>query len=284
MGQRIAGRLLDGKLEVSVYDVAADKARALAGRGAHPAGSPKEAAQDADAAITMVTDGPAVLAVLSGPEGLLAGASPGLLYVDMSTIGVEDSKRVAAACDAAGVRYVRAPVLGTLPAVEAGQLTALVSGPREAVDEAAHLLAHLCGQQHYMGSAEEGRVAKLIVNGLLAAGLASLAEGLVVGQKLGLDWQKLLEVVGGGAMASPAIKGSAQAIGQRNFEPRLSVDLLAKDLRLLAEAAMLAGATVPIASAALPLYQSAANMGWGHLDTSAVFLLLETLAGKTVSE
>lgn len=276
MGSRIALRLLQAGLEVAVYDVETAKTAALGGGAASSA---REAAAGAEAAITMVTDGQALLAALGGQEGLLAGAAPGLLLIDMSTIGLNDSKHVAEACEAADVRYVRSPVLGTLPSVEAGQLTALVSGPKEAAEEAQPLLAHLCAQQHYLGAGEEGRIAKLAVNGLLACAQASLAEGLVLGEKAGLDKDQLLEVFAGSSMVSPALKGALQTMRERKFEPRLTTRLLAKDLRLLLEAAEANGARAPMAGTALPLFNGAADMGWGDLDTSAVLLVLEALSG-----
>jgi 3-hydroxyisobutyrate dehydrogenase-like beta-hydroxyacid dehydrogenase len=276
MGRRIAARLLGAGLLASVYDIDPAKAEGL---DARQASSAKDAVAGAEAAVTMVTDGPAMLAALEGSNGLLAGAERGLLLIDMSTIGVDDSRRVASLCEAAGVRYVRSPVLGTLPSAEAGQLTALTSGPRDAVEAAQPYLRHLCSRQHYLGPAEEGRIAKLAVNGLLACAQASLAEGLVLGEKAGLDADQLLDVFAGSSMVSPALKGAVQAMRERTFEPRLTARLLAKDLRLLAEAAEANSMRAPMAGTALPLFDGAAEMGWGDLDTSAVLLVLEALAG-----
>jgi 3-hydroxyisobutyrate dehydrogenase len=226
-----------------------------------------------EAVFTMVTDGPAVLSVLEEFQ-------PGLLHIDTSTIGVADSARVAEQCAKLGVRYVRSPVLGTLEAAEAGALVALVSGERSAVDDALPLLKHLSREQRYLGTGEEARLVKLITNGLLGSALAAFAEGLALAERAGVDRGVVLDILASGANASPALKGSIEKVRDQSFdEPRLTTALLAKDLRLLAEAAAGCGAIVPVATTAHELYQSAANMGLSDLDSSAVLLLLEKLAG-----
>src|SRR5262249_27003457 len=128
MGSRMAKRLLEADLQLTVFDADRARAQELVTQGANVGESPRAVAAGSEAVITSVTDGVAVLALLSGEDGLLAGAPPNLLLIEMSTIGVEDSRRVATACAAAGLRYVRAPVLGTLDAAEEGSLNALISG------------------------------------------------------------------------------------------------------------------------------------------------------------
>ena len=227
-----------------------------------------------------VTDGQAVLSALQGPDGLLAGAHSSLLLIELTTIGVADSQRVAELCQAAGIDYVRSPLLGTLDSAESGHLTALISGPEKSIERARHLLSHLCAVQHELGPGEEGRVAKLVLNGMLAAGQIALGEAIALGQKAGLPLEPLLEVILGSSSASPVIKGTAARIREREFQPRLTVSLLAKDLRLLNELAASEHAPVPQASANLQLYEAAANMGWADLDTSAVMLALEHMMGS----
>jgi 3-hydroxyisobutyrate dehydrogenase-like beta-hydroxyacid dehydrogenase len=281
MGQRMARRLLEADLQVTVFDIVPDRAGELTRDGARVAGSPRETAVGADAVITSVTDGPAVLAALTGPDGILAGAATDLLFVDMSTIGVEDSRQVAALCDTASVRYVRSPVLGTLDVAAAGNLTALLSGPRETVDAALPLLEHLIGRHHYMGPAEEGRVMKLLNNGMLGVIMASFAEVLTVGQKAGLQVDQILDVITASGMGGRATLGAANSVRQRDFAPFLSSALMLKDLRLLGELAASTTTSIPVTSATQQLYTAMVNQGWGELDRAAVVLLLEQMAGLT---
>jgi 3-hydroxyisobutyrate dehydrogenase-like beta-hydroxyacid dehydrogenase len=276
MGSRMAQRLLDAGLDLAVYDAMPERAAALT--GARPVAAPRELGP-CEAVLVSVTDGAAVLSALEGPGGLLSEARPDLLLIELTTIGVADSARVADACLAAGVRYVRSPLLGTLDSAAAGKLIALVSGPSEAAVAAAPLLAHLCAEQRYLGPGDEGRILKLLINGLLAAGLTAVSEALAVGQKAGLSLDVLLEAIAGSPMASPAVKGNAAAMRERTFEPRLTVSLLAKDLRLLNELAASSNTPAPVASTNLQLYEAAANTGLAELDSSAIVLLLERLSG-----
>ncbi|MDE3078247.1 MAG: NAD-binding protein, partial [Chloroflexota bacterium] len=139
-------------------------------------------------------------------------------------------------------------------------------------------------RQHYLGPAEEGRIVKLLYNAVLGTAIASLGEAVAVARKSGLNVDQLLEVIEGSSVASPALKGTMQTVREGRFEPRLTVSLLAKDLRLMNELAASVTAPVPIASSSLQLYEAAANMGWADRDTSAVVLLLQALSGLTGSD
>jgi 3-hydroxyisobutyrate dehydrogenase-like beta-hydroxyacid dehydrogenase len=270
MGSRMAGRLLAAGLPLIVYDQVLDRANSL--EGAVQAGSPREVADGAEAIISMVTDGPAVLSLLNDWP-------PELLFVDMSTIGVADSQRVAERCAKMQVRYVRSPVLGTLEAAEAGALTALVSGRQEDVEAARPLLTPMTQKQIYLGPGEEARLVKLITNGLMGSLLAAFAEGVALAERAGVDRATLLDIIANGASASPALKGSVQRVREGSFDqPRLTTSLLAKDLRLLAEAARESGTQMPVTAAALELYQAAVDSGLQDLDSSALLLMLEKQA------
>lgn len=278
MGGRIAARLLDRGYAVTVFDVRPEAVAALADRGAAAAASPRALAGQVPATITMVSDGPSLLQVLQGPDGLLAGCAPGFLLVDMTTIGVDESAEVAAACREADVGYVRAPVLGTLEAAADGSLTALVSGPAEVLEAAQALLRHLAAEQRVLGSGEEARIVKLVANDVLASSLAALAEGLVLAERTGLDASQLLGAVADSSMASPALRGTIARLREHSFEPRLTTTLLAKDLDLLVRAAEAAETPAPTASVLARLFRAAAEGGWGDLDASAVLLMLEEQA------
>jgi 3-hydroxyisobutyrate dehydrogenase-like beta-hydroxyacid dehydrogenase len=284
MGQRMATRLLDADLQLTVYDVAAGKADDLVRHGARAAGSPREVAAASEAVFMSVTDGRAVLTALEGPDGLLAGAAPNLLLVEMSTIGVEDSRLIAQACEGAAVRYVRSPVLGTLDAAAGGTLQALLSGPRDAVDDALPLLEHLTAERRYLGPAEEGRIMKLLNNGMLGVTMAVFAEVLTVGQRAGLDADVILDVISGGSMGGRATQGAAQIVREGTFEPRLSAALMHKDLRLLGELASSTMTPLPVTSATQQLFAAMVAMGWGDLDRSGVVKVIERLAGMEPSQ
>lgn len=270
MGERIGGRLLAAGRGLVVHDRDPAAARRLTGRGAAPADTPAEVAARCGTVLTAVTDGPAVLAVLTGPDGLLRAPPPGLLLVETTTIGVAESERVAARCAAAGVRYVRCPVLGSLAAAAEGRLVALMSGPPDAVEAAAAVVGPVAAVRHVLGTGEEARVAKLAANGVLAGSLLALLEGVVLAERCGLPRDRLLGALDDSSVVSPFLRGAAARLRAARHEPNLTMDLLVKDLLLAEAAADRVAATLPVAGASRRVFQAAAGSGLGGRDPIAV--------------
>ena len=279
MGTPMAGRLVDAGLAVTVYNRSPDKARPLADRGAQVADRPADVAGASDVAISMVADDAALLDVALGERGVLAGARPGLIYTDMSTVSPEASAQVADACGAVDVGYLRAPVTGSTALAAAGTLGILVSGPRERYDAAADVLGVLGERHFYLGPAEEARVMKLAINAMIGTTMAALAEALVLGEKAGLDWRQMLEVFANSAVGSPFVKYKAGPLAERSFAPAFTVTLMAKDFALALETARRLGVATPTTALVGQLWQATGGLGWGDHDMSAVLLLLEQLAG-----
>lgn len=279
MGSAMAGRLVGAGLEVSVYNRSAERCRPLVERGARMAASPAAAAGQADLVISMLADGPALLAVALGPEGVLAGARPGLVLADMSTVAPGESARVAEACAAAGVGYLRAPVTGSTVLAAAGTLGILASGPREAYDRTLEVFRILGQRQFYLGPGEEARVMKLALNLLVHATMAAWSEALVLGEKAGLDWRQMFEVFANGSMASPFVQYKSGPLAERDFGATFTAALVCKDLDLMLEAARELGVATPITALNRQLYQAVVGNGWGELDTAATILLAERAAG-----
>ena len=279
MGAPMCGRLVEAGFAVTVYNRSPDKARPFAERGARVADTPADAAGRADVVLSMVADDAALLDVALGERGVLAGARPGLIYADMSTVSPEASARVAEACAAAGVDYLRAPVTGSTTLAAAGTLGILVSGPRERYEEALDVFRVLGQQQFYLGPAEEARVMKLAVNTMVGTTMAALAEALVLGEKAGLDWRQMLEVFPNTAVGSPFVKYKAGPLAERSFAPAFTASLMAKDFDLALETARRLGVAAPVTGLVRQLLQATNSSGWGERDMSALVLLLEQLAG-----
>jgi 3-hydroxyisobutyrate dehydrogenase-like beta-hydroxyacid dehydrogenase len=284
MGAPMCGRLLVAGLSPTVFNRTATRAEPLVARGAALASAPAEVAVQADLVITMLADGQALREVTLGPGGLLSGARPGLLLVDMSTVGPTESAEVAAACQAVGTAYLRAPVSGSTTLAEAGALVVLASGPRESFERAAPLLQHLARQLYYVGGGEEARYLKLTLNMLIGATMASLAEALTLGQKAGLDLAQMLEVFGGSAVGSPFVNYKAGPLARRDFSPTFTVRGIQKDFDLALAAARELEVATPLTALVRQQFQATSGNGWAELDLSAVLLLLERAAGLSPAD
>lgn len=279
MGSAMAGRLVEAGIELHVYNRSAERARPLVERGAHLAASPAAAAERAELVICMLADGPALLAVALGPAGVLAGARPGCVLADMSTVAPSESARVAEACAAAGVAYLRAPVTGSTALAAAGTLGILASGPRDRYDETLEVFRILGQNQFYLGPGEEARVMKLALNMLVHATMAAWSESLVLGERAGLDWRTMFEVFANSAMGSPFVQYKAGPLAERDFAATFTAALVCKDLDLALETARGLGVATPITALNRQLYQAVVGNGWGELDTAAAILLAERAAG-----
>jgi 3-hydroxyisobutyrate dehydrogenase-like beta-hydroxyacid dehydrogenase len=275
----MATRLLEAGLELVVYNRTAEKMTPLVSAGATAVQTPAEAARRSQVVFSMVADDAALRAVALGKEGVVAGATDGLIYVDMSTVSPAVSAEVADACARAGVAFLRAPVTGSTRLAEAGTLGILVSGPRSAFDEVTDLLRVLGTNVFYLGSGEEARYLKLALNTLVGTTMAAWAEALVLGEKAGLDWRQMIEVFVGSAVGSPLVKYKAPQLAERNLAPVFSARLMRKDYDLALAAARDLDVATPLSSLAQQLYQATIGSGWGELDFAAVLLLIEQASG-----
>lgn len=278
MGAAVAGRLLDAGFEVTVTNRSPARGRDLVEAGARWAASPRALARQVPVALTLVSDDTALEQVVAGPEGLLAAGSC-LLVVDLSTVSPEASARVAASCAAAGAGFVRAPVSGGPPLARTGKLGVLLSGPEAAREAARPVLDALAASVFLLGDTEEARVMKLALNMLIGTTVVGLGEALVLGERWGLDWVRMLDVFTASAIASPFVTYKAPLLARRDFPPAFSSELLAKDLGLAAAVARDNGAPIAVTERAREVVEQAIEAGLGGADATSVVLLLEQVAG-----
>ena len=203
MGTAIAERLLGAGYALVVYNRTPEKARALGAAGAGVAESPQDLARQADVVFTSLADDRALEDVA---REALAGARPGAILVDLSTVSPAASSRVARFAEEATVGYLRAPVSGNPTVVRAGNLTVIVSGPLEVFKRVEELIRVVGPTVYYVGEREQARVLKLALN-LMVAGLAELmSEALVLGEAAGISRSNVLEVMGSSAVGAPFVK------------------------------------------------------------------------------
>jgi 3-hydroxyisobutyrate dehydrogenase-like beta-hydroxyacid dehydrogenase len=280
MGAAVAGLLLERGHEVAVWNRSPAPRERLVAAGAVAADGYADVWRRAGCALTFLADDGAADAVLAADDGLLGAAPAGALVIELSTISPEASARVAATAEARGVRYVRSPVSGNPVVVRAGNLTAITSGPADALAAAAPYLDAFTARRFEVGDGEQARVVKLALNILIASTNQGLAEAIVLGEQHGVDRAALLEVVTGSAVASPFVGYKRGPLVQRDYTATFTMRNLAKDLRLTLDAAGAAGAEVlPMSARLAQIAEDAGDRGLADADISAVVALLQSHAG-----
>jgi 2-hydroxy-3-oxopropionate reductase len=281
MGAPMARNLLRAGHAVTVHSRTPARVEALVAAGAVAGGSAAGVARAVEAVVTMLPDTPDVEAVVVGPEGVLAGASPGLLAIDMSTIAPAATRALAARAAAAGVAFLDAPVSGGEQGAIAGTLSIMVGGERAAFERAAPVFAALGRQVTYMGGSGQGQMTKLVNQVVGAATLAAVAEGMVLAARAGLDPADVVRAVGSGAAASWMLTEQAPRMQRRDFAPGFMVRLQQKDLRLALAAAADLGVSLPTTALVHQLFAAVEAQAGGELGTQALVLALEALAGRS---
>jgi len=230
--------------------------------------------------ITMVVDGPQVEAVLLGPDGVLQGASAGLLCIDCSTIAPTDTRRIGAALRQRGVGMIDAPVTGSSPKAQDGTLTIMAGGEAEDFERARPLLEAMGELIVYVGPLGQGAMAKLINNAVAATNLVVIAEALIVAKRTGVDLDALLEVMGAGAGGSAMLALKAGPMRAHDYTTLFKLEHMLKDVRHCLEEGQAAGVPFTFAAHARELYSAAIGRGLGERDFAAVLEVLEGAAGE----
>lgn len=273
MGTAIAERILDGGFPLVVYNRTPQKAEALAARGAAVAKTAADLAARADVVVTSLPNDEALEAVASE---IVPHARPGTVLVDVSTVSPAASARVASRADAASLEYLRAPVSGNPTVVRAGNLSFIVSGPRETLERVEPLIRTIGPTVHHVGAAEEARVVKLAIN-LMIAGLAQLmSEALVLGEAAGVSRAALLEVMGSSAAGAPFVKYKTEPLLRDDYSATFTTALMEKDIDLILDAADENGVELPIAREVKGLLRATIEAGYADDDFIALFLHLRS--------
>jgi 3-hydroxyisobutyrate dehydrogenase len=273
MGGPMAANLARAGFEVRAWNRTADRADALAADGAIPAASPAHAVGGAGILITMLADGPATAQVWRELEGVLA-ANPGLIWVQMATVGLNWTQRFAGAADQYGVSFFDAPVSGSQGPAEAGELVILASGPswlREAVAPVFDVLGRATA---WLGPAGNGTRAKLVLNNWLADLAETTAENLSFADRLGLDPRALVDLLESTPLGAPYAIQKARVMLAGDFAPAFALKHALKDADLAAQAARESGAELPLTQALLPRWRRAAASGHAEDDVAAIYTTL----------
>ncbi|MEM9453691.1 MAG: NAD(P)-dependent oxidoreductase [Myxococcota bacterium] len=275
MGSRMAQRLRAAEHPVVVCSRRRESAKALESAGATWVHTPREAARRASIVISMVTDDEASRAVwLDEANGALAGLRKGSIAVESSTLTSGHVRTLANAVSERGAAFVEAPVIGSRPQAEAGQLIYLVGGEPEVVERVEPVLRAMGATLHRTGPVGSAMAIKLAVNTLFAAQIAAWAEVIGVLDRAGIEAAAAAELLANTPVASPALRGAAPTIVARRFAPMFPIDLVHKDLRYFVQAAAEVGARVPNTTTLRESYAQAQREGYGGENITGVARVL----------
>lgn len=279
MGKPMAKNLLKAGYMLKVHNRSRAPVEELLALGARGASSPKEAAEGTEYIITMLPDSPEVEQVLLGPNGVLEGARPGAVVIDMSTISPAVTRAIAAKLAAKGVEMLDAPVSGGEVGAIKGELSIMVGGKEEVFKRCLPILQVLGRKVTYVGECGMGQTAKLCNQVICVLNIEAVCEGLILGAKAGLDLEKLLAIVTEGAAGSWMLSNLGPKILQGDFTPGFTVRLQQKDLRLALALAEELKVPLPGTSLVNQLFRAVEAAGGGDQGTQALITALERLAG-----
>jgi 3-hydroxyisobutyrate dehydrogenase len=278
MGSRMATTLARGGYALDVFDVDPAKTRAVAEAGAAAAASARAVAERSDIVFTSLPWPVTVREVYLGAGGVVEGARPGTILVDMSTVDPDTTRAVHAAAAARGVPHLDAPVSGGYREAENGTLVIIVGGERAAFERAKPVLAVLGASVHHAGPSGAGNIVKLVNNVMSMGNMLVAAEVFVLGVKAGMDPRTLFEILRTSAGRSYHFEKRLPNILARNFAPGFTVDLARKDLGLAVDMARSHDVPVPATSLLHQLYNASSALGDGKNDFAAIVKLFESWA------
>ena len=278
MGKPMARNLLNAGHELFVYDIVSAPLEELVAAGAARGESAAEVAARAEVAVTMLPDGPEVETAVLGAGGVLEGAVPGSILIDMSSISPLVSQKVGAACARRGMEFLDAPVSGGEPKAIDGTLAIMVGGKREIFDKVLPLLQAMGSSATLAGPVGAGNVTKLANQIMVACNIAAMGEALVLATKAGLDPEVVFQAVKGGLAGSAVLNAKAPMAIARNFKPGFRIRLHQKDLRNALSSAESMQAPLPLTSLVQQMLTALVDNGRGDLDHSALVTYLEDLA------
>jgi 3-hydroxyisobutyrate dehydrogenase-like beta-hydroxyacid dehydrogenase len=281
MGSRMAANLVRAGFGLSVWTHTPGKAERWASdHGARAYATPAEVAEHSDMVVSMVVDGAQVASVLLGEHGVIEAARPGLLCVDMSTIGPVDARRIASALDERGVAMLDAPVTGSSPRAEDGSLTIMVGGEPDEFARTRPLLEAMGQLIVHVGELGQGQMLKLINNSLGAANAAAVAEALLLAHATGVDLDALVEVTSAGSGASAQLALKSGPMREHDYTTLFKTAHMLKDVRLCLQEAESAGVPFSAAAHARDLLSATMGRGYGEQDYAAMIEAVEGLAAR----
>ena len=281
MGRPMARNLLKAGYSLVVHSRSRGPVDEIVKAGAKAAASAKDVAAQCDVLITMLPNSPEVELVALGPNGIIEGARPGLIFADMSTISPIVSQKIAKALEPKGVAMLDAPVSGGEKGAIDGALSIMVGGDKDVFERVLPIFQAMGKTITLLGPLGFGGFTKLANQIIVAVNLTALAEALTLGKKAGLDRDLLLTALAGGLAGSKCLEQKRANYVSNTYNPGFKVDLHYKDLGLIMESARALGVPLPATAVVQELFNALRVKGRGGLDHSGIITLLEDLAGAS---
>ncbi len=277
MGTPMSGHLIDKGYKLVVYDVVPQAMQRVVALGAEAGKSVKDAAARADVVISMVPDSPDVEKVYLSADGVLAGAKPGTLLIDMSSIAPTTAVKVAEAAAAKGCPMLDAPVSGGDVGAKNATLSIMVGGDKDTLERARPIL-EVMGKPVHCGKSGAGQVVKACNQIQVALNFIGMAEALVLGAKAGVDPAVIIQVLSGGYAQTRVMDVRGPRIIKGDFQPGFRSRFHFKDLNIIQDTARAYQCSLPATALAHELFSAMLANGWGDLDHSAVIKVVEMLS------
>jgi 3-hydroxyisobutyrate dehydrogenase-like beta-hydroxyacid dehydrogenase len=279
MGSGMAERLLAAKHEVFGWNRTRSKCERYREQGLHVCDSAREVAEKSDLIITMVTDNAALMNVLEGDDGVLAGLRDGKVFAEMSTTAPLLVRQLAERIEKTGATLLDAPVLGSILTLRQGDLLIMVGGDKAAFERAKPAFEAIGKTVRHIGEVGQAKALKIAANLNLAVQLVAFSEGIVLAEKMGLDRKAAIETLLGGVIASPALKYRFPFVLDPPDYAWFDVGMIQKDLQLALDLAKAEGVAIPTCAASQQLFSVAKAFGYGKEDFHVVFHALAKMAG-----
>lgn len=284
MGSGMAHNLLKAGLDVTVWNRTTERMAPLIEAGATPAASAAEVAANSEIVVICVSNTADVETVLLGEDGVLEGARPGTLVIDCSTISPQTTQALAETLVGHEVHMLDAPVSGGSEGAAKGTLSIMIGGDAEQVERAQPVLQAMGKTITHVGGHGAGQTAKLVNQVLVVSTMQGMAEALLLASAGGLDLERTLAAVSGGAAGSWTLSNRGPQVIARDWRPGFTIDLQMKDLRLVLEAADELGVPLPTTAIVFQLMRTLQEQGLGGEGNHALVKALENLAGFEVGD
>ena len=277
MGRPIAQRLLQSGFRLTAYDRHRTKAEELIRYGGTIAKDVAELSSGCEVMLSCLASDEAVLSIYKGPAGAFAHAKPGSLVIDLSTVSPQTSQELSRLGSERGVGVLDVTISGSTPVAEQGALTLFGGGDQKCFAAAESIFRAIARKYFYIGPSGSGATMKLVVNSLLGIGMQAIAEAVALGEKAGLDRNRLLDVLSETAVVAPAHVGKLERVMKSDYSPQFPLRLMSKDFGLILNLAAAVGAQMPATRAAFEVNAAQSAEGQEQ-DFSAVILEMEKQA------